>query len=77
MTTELPTESKAPLIMARLTRLEDADRKFDIEFWQKLGDSAIFAAAWEMVVFAHRFKGRNAGELAFQRTLTKTQRTSK
>jgi hypothetical protein len=25
------------------------DRAFDIEFWQKQGDEAIFAAAWEML----------------------------
>jgi hypothetical protein len=62
--------------MERLTRLEDADRSFDIEFWQQLGDAAIFAAAWEMVIFAHKFKGRDASELAFQRTLKKIQRTS-
>ena len=62
--------------MERLTRLEDADRSFDIEFWQRQGDAAIFAAAWEMVVFANEFKGRDASELTFQRTLKKLQRTS-
>ncbi len=62
--------------MSRLKRLEDSDRSFDIEFWQRLGDAAIFAAAWDMVVFAHKFKGRNASELAFQRTLKKIKRTS-
>ena len=69
-------KSNHPLVMERLTRLEDADRSFDIEFWQRLGDAAICAAAWEMVVFAHEFKGRDASELAFQRTLKKIQRTS-
>ena len=62
--------------MERLVRVEDADRSFDIEFWQRQGDEAIFAAAWDMVVFANQFKGRNASELTFQRTLTKLQRTS-
>jgi hypothetical protein len=76
MSSQPLTESTPPLVMERLTRLEDADRSFDIEFWQRLGDDAIFAAAWEMVVFAHKFKGRNVSELAFQRTLRKTQRTS-
>ena len=76
MSSQPLTESTPPLVMQRLTRLEDADRSFDIEFWQRLGDKAIFAAAWEMVVFAHKFKGRNVSELAFQRTLRKTQRTS-
>ena len=60
--------------MTRLVRLEDADRSFDIEFWQRLGDAAIFAAAWDMVVFAHKFKGEDVSEHAFQRTLKKTQR---
>jgi hypothetical protein len=69
-------EIKPRLVMARLTRLDEADRSFDIEFWQRLGDDAIFAAAWEMVVFANKFKGRDASELTFQRTLKKTQRTS-
>jgi hypothetical protein len=62
--------------MERLTRLEEADRSFDIEFWQRLGDAAIFASAWEMVVFANKFKGRDAGELTFQRTLKKLKRES-
>jgi len=57
-------------------RLEDADRSFDIEFWQRQGSAAIFAAAWEMVVFANKFKGRDASELTFQRTLTKIKRVS-
>jgi hypothetical protein len=70
------SDSEPRLVMERLTRLEDADRSFDIEFWQRLGDAAIFAAAWEMVVFANEFKGRDAGELTFQTTLKKTQRAS-
>ena len=37
------------------------DRKFDIEFWQKLGDAAIFSAAWEMIELAEEMKhGRKA-----------------
>lgn len=76
MSTETLSSSKPRLAMARLARWDEADRSFDIEFWQRLGDDAIFAAAWEMVVFAHKFKGRDASELTFQRTLKKIQRTS-
>ncbi len=76
MSLKPPVKDKPRVVMQRLVRLEDADRSFDIEFWQKLGDQAIFAAAWEMVVFANEFKGRDASELTFQRTLTKIQRTS-
>ncbi|HEX7721387.1 MAG TPA: hypothetical protein VF397_04470 [Pyrinomonadaceae bacterium] len=75
MSSQRSIESVPRVIMERLTRVEDADRSFDIEFWQQLGDAAIFAAAWEMVVFANEFKGRDASELTFQRTLTKIQRT--
>jgi hypothetical protein len=69
-------DSGTRVMMSRLTRLEDADRSFDIEFWQRQGSAAIFAAAWEMVIFATKFKGRDASELTFQRTLTKIQRAS-
>ena len=75
MSTQTPGNDKPPVVMARLVRLEDADRSFDIEFWQRQGDAAIFSAAWEMVVFANKFKGRDASELTFQRTLKKLQRT--
>jgi hypothetical protein len=75
MTLKTVTNPKIPLAMARLSRLEDCDRSFDIEFWQRQGDAAIFAAAWEMVVFAHKFKGIDVSELTFQRTLKKIQRT--
>ena len=76
MSSQTPFESEPRVIMERLTPVEDADRSFDIEFWQRQGDAAIFAAAWEMVVFANEFKGRDASELTFQRTLKKLQRTS-
>ena len=35
--------------MERKGKLEDLDRSFDIEFWQRQGSAAIFAAAWELV----------------------------
>ena len=76
MSTQSISENKPRLVMERLTRIEDAGRTFDVEFWQRQGDAAIFAAAWEMVVFANEFKGRDAGELTFQRTLKKIQRAS-
>lgn len=68
-------KKKGFIVMSRLVKLKDADRTFDIEFWQRQGDAAIFAAAWEMVVFANKLKGRDASELTFQRTLKKLQRT--
>ena len=31
--------------------IKDMDRSFDVEFWQRQGDAAIFDAAWELVEF--------------------------
>jgi hypothetical protein len=76
MSIQITSDSEPRLVMGRLTLLEDADRSFDIEFWQRLGDGAIFAAAWEMVVFANEFKKEDASELTFQRTIKKIQRAS-
>jgi hypothetical protein len=46
-------------------------RSFDIEFWQALGDQAIFNATWEMIVMAERAKGR---EIQFRRDITRVIR---
>jgi hypothetical protein len=55
-------------VMERIGRLGETGRKFDIEFWQKQGSTAIFAAAWEMVVETYRWKKRES-ELEFQRSV--------
>lgn len=55
--------------MSRMVKFKDADRTFDIEFWQRQGDAAILAAAWEIVVFANKLKGRDASELHFKEHL--------
>ena len=33
-----------PLIMERLGKLNQSDRSFDVELWQRQGSTAIFAA---------------------------------
>jgi len=43
--------------------IKDMDRSFDIEFWQRQGDAAIFNAAWELVEFYLRSKGINESRL--------------
>lgn len=56
----------------RLVEGEFPDLSFDIEFWQEQGDEAIFAAAWEMVVFAEEV--RHDRKPALQRTVTTRKR---
>ena len=34
------------------------DRSFDIEYWQRQGDAAIYRAAWELVEMYHRARAR-------------------
>jgi hypothetical protein len=43
-------------IMERVGKVSESNRAFDVEFWQRQGSTAIFAAAWQMVVDAHRWK---------------------
>jgi hypothetical protein len=63
-----------PWIMERVGRVSESNRKFDVEFWQRQGSTAIFAAAWEMVVEAHRWKKKSESELAFQRSVESIKR---
>ncbi len=59
----------SPKIMERIAKVSASDRSFDVEFWQRQGSNAIFAAAWEMVEEAWRWKGRSESELEFQRSV--------
>ena len=62
------TDRSTPLIMERIGKVGESNRSFDIEFWQRQGSTAIFAA-WEMVIEAYRWKKKSDSELAFQRTV--------
>jgi hypothetical protein len=61
--------------MMRVGRLEDMDRSFDIEYWQRQGDAAIFRAAWKLVESYCRDRGMNPDELRLQRSVEAFQRT--
>ncbi|MBI1788676.1 MAG: hypothetical protein HYR60_14145 [Acidobacteria bacterium] len=63
-----------PLVMERLGKISEMDRSFDVEFWQRLGPRAIFAAAWEMVLDAYKWKQKSVSELDFQRSVESFQR---
>ncbi len=70
-----PTENNAgQLTMMRFGKnIAEMDKSFDIEFWQRQGDEAIFQAAWEMVEFYLR--DRKINESRLQRTVENFQRT--
>jgi len=60
--------------MERIGNIQDAGRSFDIEYWQRQGDAAIYHAAWELVEFYHREQGMEADELRLQRSIENFQR---
>ena len=60
--------------MERYGRLKEMDRRFDVEYWQRLGPEAIFEAAWQMVVDAHQSSPGDPDELRLRRTVEHFQR---
>jgi hypothetical protein len=48
---------KKVVIMSRLTRLEDADDSFDLEFWRKVGPEGILEAMCQMVDDYYKLRG--------------------
>ena len=59
--------------MERKGKLEVLEQSQDIEFWQREGFAAVFAAAWELVVLHHTDRGGTLDELRLQRTIENFQ----
>lgn len=62
------------IVMERKGKLEELDRSFDIAFWQAQEPTARFAAAWELVIRAHRLQGKDVSKLRLQRSVEHFQR---
>ena len=60
--------------MERLVRGHAPDRRFDIEFWQKLGTQKILEAAWDLVVTAASARGIRGDQLRLQRSVEVLER---
>jgi hypothetical protein len=60
--------------MERFGSIATMDRSFDIEYWQRQGDAAIFRAAWELVEDYWRDRGKDPDELRLQRSIEAIQR---
>ncbi len=69
--------TESDFVMERFGKLKDMDRSFDIEFWQRQGDAAIFRAAWEMVEMYYRDRGLDLNELKLQKHIECFQRRNK
>ena len=74
MKSESIENNAGQLTMMRFGKnIAEMDKSFDIEYWQRQGDAAIFQAAWEMVEFYLR--DRKINESRLQRTVENFQRT--
>ena len=51
---------KKAFVMERKVRLDQMDRSFDVEYWQRLGPEAIFEAAWDLLVQASHAEELNS-----------------
>ena len=61
-------------VMERYGSLKDADRSFDVEFWQRQGAEAIFRVAWELAESYHLDRGMRPDELRLQRSVEHFER---
>lgn len=69
-----PARPGFDFVMERFGNLRDMDRSFDVAYWQRQGDAAIFRAAWELVEFYHRDQGKEPHEFRLRRSLENFQR---
>ena len=47
----------------------DDSKLEDYKEWEKLGPSAIFKSAWDLVVDSYKIQGKDLNELRFQRSV--------
>jgi hypothetical protein len=69
-----PGKARVDFVMERFGNIQETGRSFDIEYWQRQGDAAIYRAAWELVEFYHREQGMEPDELRLQRSIESFQR---
>jgi hypothetical protein len=72
---DAPPTARKGFVMERFGKIEDADRSFDVLYWQRQGDAAIFQAAWELVELYLLDRGAKPDELRLQRSLEHFQRS--
>ena len=71
-------ESETPFVMERLTKRKDADRSFDIEFWQRQSFSDRINATFDLTYYYHvTVKGEDETQLRLQRSVETLRRKSR
>lgn len=63
------------LVMTQFGPIEEMDRSFDYEFWQRQSPTDRFAVAWDLARFYHlTVKKEDAAKLRLQRPIEVLQR---
>jgi hypothetical protein len=62
------------VIMTRKVRLDELDRSFDYEFWQRVGAEGRFAAAWQLVRDLTALGKLDDGQLRLRRSAVRLER---
>ena len=65
---------KRKVRLARLVSRRDADRRFDVDFWQRVGAEGRFAAMWQMVKEVQAIRGGDGREPRLQRSVQNLER---
>jgi hypothetical protein len=74
---ELKEKPRERVIMARVAnRQEHSERSFDMEFWQRVGDAGIVAAAWQMIKEVQLMRGQSGELPPFQKSVARVIRRS-
>jgi len=60
--------------MARMVRIDEADRSFDLTFWERVGADGRFAAAWQMVLEVDAIRGKDVSQPRLQRSVQNLER---
>ena len=68
-----PRRKRKRVVMARLVKLEKADRSFDLGFWERVGAEGRFEALWAMVREALMLRGVDADPPRLQRSVERVQ----
>ncbi len=66
--------SEKKIVMSKLVSLNEMDRSFDLEFWDKVGVNGRFEAMWQMVLEVQAMKGKNVEQFRLQRSVQNIKR---
>lgn len=62
------------MMVRKLNSIEEDDGSFDLEFWRRVGEAGLLAAAWDMIKEYDRFHDRPGRQPRLQRHVCRVVR---